>query len=95
MNRVVMNMGKEVKVLPTTVRVQNIDLLDFLKDLREILNSIDAGLGEVRASGLSITTSKGTISFSYAARDSFNILCSDPETLDKLIEAIKKYYESR
>lgn len=88
-------MERNIVILPTTVRVQKVDLLKFLKDLPEILESIDTGLGEIRVSGLSIATSKGTISFSYATKDSFNISSSDPEVLDKLIKAIERHYESK
>ena len=85
---------KKIKVLPATVRVENIDLLDFLKDLQEILQGIPE-LGTVRASGVSLSTSKGTISMSYASPHVFNLSGPNPETLGTLVEAIKKYYETK
>lgn len=85
-------MEKRIRVLPATVRVENIDLLDFLKDVPKIFKSVPE-LGEVRASSLNLATTKGTVSFGYVKKDAFNMSGPSPEILDKLVEAIKKHYE--
>jgi len=87
-------MKRMIRVLPTTVRVENIDLLDFLGDLSKILKSVPE-LSDSRASGVSISNPRGTISMSYVSPNVFNLSGPDPEILEKLVEAMKKYYESK
>lgn len=87
-------MKKKIRVLPATVRVENIDLLDFAKDVSEILESVPE-LSGARASGLSLSTPKGTINMSFVSPNVFNLSGPNPEILDKLVEAIKKHYESK
>ena len=85
---------KKIRVLPATVRIENIDLLEFLKDISEILRSITE-LSGTRAHNVTLTTPKGTISMSVAGPDVFNLSGPNLEILGVLVEAIKKHYESR
>ena len=87
-------MKKKIRVLPATVRIENIDLLEFSKDLQGILESVPELRG-TRAASISLTTPKGTISMSYAAPDQFNLSGPSPAILDELVEAIKKHYETK
>jgi hypothetical protein len=87
-------MKKKIRVLPATVRVENVDLLEFLSDLPEILSSIPELSGS-RASGVSLSTPKGTINMSFVSPGIFNLSGPNPEVLDALIEALKKYYEGK
>lgn len=84
---------KKIKVLPATVRIENIDLLKFLADLPEILTYVPE-LSGTRASNVGLSTPKGTISMSHAGPDIFNMSGPTPEILDLLVEAIKKHYGS-
>lgn len=86
-------MKKEIRVLPSTVRIEKIELLDFLGDLPEILSSVPE-LSGVRATGVSLAHPRGSISLSLISPEAFALSCPDPETMDRLVEAIKKYYTS-
>lgn len=85
---------EKVKVLPSTVRVEKINLMDFLKDLSEIIKSVPE-LSGVYASSVSLYHPRGSISMGYVSPEAFNLSCADPEILEKLIEAMKKYYEGK
>lgn len=88
-------MSKEkIKVLPSTVRIEKINLLDFLKDLPEIIKSVPE-LSGAYASSVSLYHPRGSISMGYVSPEAFNLSCADPEILDKFIEAMKKYYENK
>jgi hypothetical protein len=88
-----MSEGK-IKVLPSTVRIEKIDLLEFLGDLPEIIKSVPE-LSEIRATSVSLSHPRGSISMGYVSQGAFNLSCGDPEILDKLVEAMKKFYESK
>lgn len=87
-------MKRQIKVLPATVRVENIELLDFLKDLPEVLKRVPE-LEGTRANGVTLISPKGNISMSYAAPETFNLSGPSPGILQKLVEAIKKHYEGK
>lgn len=87
-------MKRQIKVLPATVRVENIELLDFLKDLPEVLKNVPE-LEGIRANGATLVSSKGNISMSYVSPNTFNMSGPSPEILGRLVEAIKKHYESK
>jgi len=85
-------MRREIKVLPGTVRVENIDLIEFMKDLSEILKNVPE-LEGVRANGVNLVSPRGNVSMSWVTKEAFNMTGSNPEILEKLIEAMKKYYQ--
>ena len=87
-------MGKKIKVLPTTVRIENIELLDFLKDLPEVLKNIPE-LADIRANAVTLVSSKANISMSYVSPDSFNMSGPSPEILQRFVEAIEAYYQGK
>ena len=76
------------------MRVEKIALLDFLKDLPEIVESIPE-LDKVQASGISLTSPRGNISMSRTTDDSFNMSCNEPLLLEKLTEAMKRFFEKK
>ena len=86
-------MEKKIRILPSAVRVEKISLLEFLEDLPQIIKSTP-NLNEVRASNLTLSHPKGSISMSTVAEEAFTI-SADPDVLDKLVEAAKKYYEKK
>ena len=76
------------------MRVENIDLLDFMKDLPEILKNVPE-LEGVRANGVTLVSPKGNVNMSWVAQDVFNMSGPNPEILEKLVEAMKKHYQSK
>ena len=86
-------MTKQVRILPTTIRIENISLLDFLQDLPEVLKNVPE-LADIRANTVTLLSQKeGIINMSYTSEDSFNLSGLRPEVLDKVVEAIRRYYE--
>lgn len=86
-------MEEGFKVIPSTVRIENLDLLELLRDLSEIVKS-DPDLQEVRAVNVTIRVPKGAISMGFVAPGVFNLSCPHPETLNMLLQAMKRFYSS-
>ena len=89
----VLNMEKKIKILPAAVKVEKISLLEFLGDLPEIIKSAP-DLSGTKASTITLSHPKGSISMSSVAEDAFTI-SADPDVLSKLVDAAKRYYEKK
>lgn len=88
-------MSEKIRIVPTTVRIEKVRLIDFLSDMREIIKGIEE-LANGTPTGVNFRlATKGSMNIALVGADTFNISCSDPETLDKLVEAAKKFYEGQ
>ena len=83
-----------VKVLPTTVRVSGIKMINFIQTLPEILKKMPE-LGDIRGSNLSLNFPNASLNMAWASEESFNISCNDPEILDVLIQKIENLYDDQ
>ena len=85
-------MNDKVKILPSNVRVDNLDIMEFVSKLPEIVKHAPE-LEGTRLSSASFYHPKGSISIGWAAERSFT-LSAPPEVLNPLLEAIKKFYQA-
>jgi len=78
-------------ILPTHVRVRGIAITEFLAKLTDIISV--ANLNEMSGFNIGLNFSGKTLSLTWKDRTSFNITSSEPEILDKVIEAIGTLFD--
>ena len=85
---------KKPEILTSAARIQDISLNQFMDDISEIIKS-DPALTGLSPYSVTLRNRQGqTISLGYVSDNAFNVSCSDPNLLNMLLEATRKFYES-
>jgi len=83
--------NSDVKILPTTVRVRGIDILELLSKIQDIVK--EAGLNEMRGFNVGFNFAGISLGLNWKDSESFSITSSDEDVLAKFVEAIKASFD--